>query len=129
MKSLGNCYNYENLELRRFEHENVLPSLTIPNMSMSVEQLLERYVAGGELMNAMGMVFDVPSWMNEEQALELYQRYDDNPDELTRYQELSNLVSAGQFKAAKEKAEQSAAVSVSTEKETGSAEEQPVSDK
>lgn len=127
MKSLGNCYNYENLELRRFEHENVLPSLTIPNMSMSVEQLLERYVAGGELMNAMGMVFDVPSWMNEEQALELYQRYDDNPDELTRYQELSNLVSAGQFKAAKVKAEQSAVVS--TEKETGSAEEQPVSDK
>lgn len=72
----------------RVEVENILPSVTIPNQSLTVRQLIERHMQGGDLVNPMGMRYDIPYHMKDEDA-EQFLRYYDNPDDLTSYDELS----------------------------------------
>ena len=75
-----------------FEAVTNMPSMTVPDLNLTINQILSRFTAGYTVDGVTNDVYDVPDGVDEETAAEVYQRYDDNPDNLTLMQEIENVV-------------------------------------
>ena len=76
---------FEACEARNFEVSSGI-SQTLPNQSLTILEILERYTRGFNI-NSHNPQYDVTDEINDDDALEVYDK-DDNPDELTALDEL-----------------------------------------
>lgn len=57
-----------------------IPSLTVPRQSLTVKEILQRYVSTGKFETAMGVRYDVRPDINDDEAIDVY-GFDRDPDE------------------------------------------------
>ena len=88
-------YHAWNYEPHGFEPISKLPSETLPNQSYSIQQIIDRYVSGVPF-KAKETVYDVDPVITDEDAF-VFERYNDNPDELTAMDELKRNIDRDEY--------------------------------
>lgn len=106
-------------ERRTFRHPECpkdLPSMTLPDQSLTVLQILQRY-ASGVAANSFPTVFDVPDDVSDTDAFG-FSIDNDNPDLLTSQQELSDEIQEVQRRSVRVKPVEDAKKSVEADEKS-----------
>ena len=74
--------------IEHVDHEK--PHMTVPNAALTVREIIERFTSG-EKIDGREVRYDIWDDLSDEDALSL-EDDDDNPDELTSFQELTNKI-------------------------------------
>lgn len=86
-----NFVNYSGESLNYEQVKGV--SMTVPDQSLTIQNILDRFTSGMNV-DTVGKTpaYDIGDGIGDDIAVDAYQRYDDNPDDLTAYTEMQAKV-------------------------------------